>query len=110
MKNIRNFYLKIFIILVGKFSVYLNRHVFEMISAKSEQALRCPSIYSRVYKVKAYAVENSHYLIRGQHQSRLASIFKFSYPDSHNVWFVEESETINFIGCDDTQQSFYINL
>ena len=30
MKNIRNFYLKIFIILVGKFSVYLNRHVFVM--------------------------------------------------------------------------------
>ena len=30
MKNIRNFYLKIFIILVGKFSVYLNRHVFIM--------------------------------------------------------------------------------
>ena len=30
MKNIRIFYLKIFIILVGKFSVYLNRHVFVM--------------------------------------------------------------------------------
>ena len=28
MKNIRNFYLKIFIFFVGKFSVYLNRHVF----------------------------------------------------------------------------------
>ena len=30
MKNIRNFYLKIFIFLVIKFSVYLNRHVFVM--------------------------------------------------------------------------------
>ena len=30
MKNIRYFYLKIFIILVVKFSVYLNRHVFVM--------------------------------------------------------------------------------
>ena len=29
-KNIRNFYLKIFIFLVGKFTVYLNRHVFVM--------------------------------------------------------------------------------
>ena len=30
MKNIRIFYLKIFIVLVVKFSVYLNRHVFVM--------------------------------------------------------------------------------
>ena len=30
MKNIRIFYLKIFIFLVVKFSVYLNRHVFVM--------------------------------------------------------------------------------
>ena len=30
MKNIRNFYLKFFIFLVGKFSVYLNRRVFVM--------------------------------------------------------------------------------
>ena len=30
MKNIRIFYLKIFIFWVVKFSVYLNRHVFEM--------------------------------------------------------------------------------
>ena len=30
MKNIRTFYLKIFIFLVVKFSVYLNRHVFVM--------------------------------------------------------------------------------
>ena len=30
MKNIRFFYLKIFIFLVVKFSVYLNRHVFVM--------------------------------------------------------------------------------
>ena len=29
-KNIRIFYLKIFIFLVVKFSVYLNRHVFVM--------------------------------------------------------------------------------
>ena len=28
MKNIRIFYMKIFILLVVKFSVYLNRHVF----------------------------------------------------------------------------------
>ena len=33
MKNIRIFYLKIFIFWVVKFSVYLNRHVFEMVSA-----------------------------------------------------------------------------
>ena len=32
MKNIRNFYLKIFIFLVRKFSVYLNRHVFVLLS------------------------------------------------------------------------------
>ena len=32
MKNIRIFYLKIFIYWVVKFSVYLNRHVFEMLS------------------------------------------------------------------------------
>ena len=32
MKNIFFFYLKIFIFLVVKFSVYLNRHVFVMIS------------------------------------------------------------------------------
>ena len=31
MKNIRIFYLKIFIVLVVKFSVYLNRHVFVMV-------------------------------------------------------------------------------
>ena len=30
MKNIRSFYLKIFIFLMVKFSVYLNRHVFVM--------------------------------------------------------------------------------
>ena len=30
MKNIRTFYLKIFIFMVVKFSVYLNRHVFVM--------------------------------------------------------------------------------
>ena len=30
MKNIEFFYLKIFIFLVVKFSVYLNRHVFVM--------------------------------------------------------------------------------
>ena len=30
MKNIRIFYLKIFIFLVVKFSVYLNRHAFVM--------------------------------------------------------------------------------
>ena len=30
MKNIRIFHLKIFIFLVGKFSVYLNRRVFVM--------------------------------------------------------------------------------
>ena len=30
MKNIRIFYLKIFIVWVVKFSVYLNRYVFEM--------------------------------------------------------------------------------
>ena len=30
MKNIRIFYLNIFIFLVGKFSVYLNRYVFIM--------------------------------------------------------------------------------
>ena len=30
MKNIRFFYLKIFIFLVVKFIVYLNRHVFVM--------------------------------------------------------------------------------
>ena len=30
LKNIRIFYLKIFIFLVVKFSVYLNRHVFVM--------------------------------------------------------------------------------
>ena len=30
MKKIRNFYLKIFIFLVVKFSVYLNRHLFVM--------------------------------------------------------------------------------
>ena len=32
MKNIRIFYLKIFIVLVVKFSAYLNRYVFVMIS------------------------------------------------------------------------------
>ena len=32
MKNIRFFYLKIFIFLVVKFSVYLNRHVFVMMA------------------------------------------------------------------------------
>ena len=32
MKNIRIFYLKIFLFLVVKFSVYLNRHVFVMYS------------------------------------------------------------------------------
>ena len=31
MKNIRVFYLKIFIFLVVKFSIYLNRHVFVML-------------------------------------------------------------------------------
>ena len=31
MKNIRTFYLKIFIFMVVKFSVYLNRHVFVMV-------------------------------------------------------------------------------
>ena len=36
MKNIRNIYLKIFIFLVGKFSVYLNRHVSVMIIARAE--------------------------------------------------------------------------
>ena len=30
MKNTRTFYLKIFFVLVVKFSVYLNRHVFVM--------------------------------------------------------------------------------
>ena len=30
MKNIRIFYLKIFLFLVVKFSIYLNRHVFVM--------------------------------------------------------------------------------
>ena len=33
MENIRIFYLKIFIFLVAKFSVYLNRHVFIMFSS-----------------------------------------------------------------------------
>ena len=32
MKNIRFFYLKIFIVLVVKFSVHLNRHVFVMVN------------------------------------------------------------------------------
>ena len=37
MKNIRIFYLKIFIFLVVKFSIYLNRHVFVMIIIKRLQ-------------------------------------------------------------------------
>ena len=43
MKNIRNFYLKFFIFLVGKFSVYLNRHVFVMVQiffSRTKKALR----------------------------------------------------------------------
>ena len=39
MKNIRIFYLKIFIFLVVKFSVYLNRHVFIMINGKGGHML-----------------------------------------------------------------------
>ena len=35
MKNIRFFYLKIFIFLVMKFSVYLNRHVLVMLLKNS---------------------------------------------------------------------------
>ena len=34
MKNIRIFYLKIFLFLVVKFSLYLNRHVFVMVLKK----------------------------------------------------------------------------
>ena len=33
MKNIRVFYLKIFIFLVVKFTVYLNRHVFVIVTS-----------------------------------------------------------------------------
>ena len=35
MKNIRIFYLKIFVFMVVKFSVYLNRHVFVMLTSIS---------------------------------------------------------------------------
>ena len=38
MKNIKYFYLKIFIFLVVKFSIYLNRHVFVMVWVQHESS------------------------------------------------------------------------
>ena len=40
MKNIKHFYLKIFIFLVVKFSIYLNRHVFVMVPAALLQTIQ----------------------------------------------------------------------
>ena len=47
MKNIRIFYLKIFNFWVVKFSVYLNRHVFEMLSDFLCALLHAKSLHER---------------------------------------------------------------
>ena len=53
MKNIRIFHLKIFIFLVVKFSVYLNRHVFVMPVNPSftieKWSLRGSNLYRNVF-------------------------------------------------------------
>ena len=51
MKNIRIFYLKIFLFLVVKFSIYLNRHVFVMIG------LSAASILVDLYFAESIAIE-----------------------------------------------------
>ena len=46
MKNIRIFYLKSFLSLIVKFSIYLNRHVFVMYSMSSNR--KCPDQTARM--------------------------------------------------------------
>ena len=56
MKNIRIFYLKIFIFLVVKFSEYLNRRVFEMVNQNKTLTFR---IKRQVKNVLPKNVESS---------------------------------------------------
>ena len=60
MKNIRIFYLKIFIVLMVKFSVYLNRYVFVM----NKVCLDCVKVPSVIHKTRkrgpAYFIYNVH--------------------------------------------------
>ena len=49
MKNIRFFYLKIFLFLVVKFSIYLNRHVFRNVLPNYEST--GPSVQEKKRKI-----------------------------------------------------------
>ena len=81
MKNIRIFYLKIFIVLVVKFSVYLNMHVFVMQTARMRRLIRV--FAGRTWNL----VRNAVPLLHCWWRFKISNVCVFSLMTVHNFCF-----------------------